>query len=400
MADDLEFLQEDAYVWAKVILSGINNHYYFLPGYVDDIDLKQKRVKFTLEQLEDGKQEEIKDILSSATVPAEVQIDHIYQRSSVTKEIYDLIDLEIFNEAEIMQAIKDRYCCYEMYTYCANTLISMNPNCGFTGEFGEEKMMEYAKELENNFYMMKTVPPHLYSMGVSSLHEVLYDDVPDTSMIICFSGESGSGKTYSYNKMLEFLIYCLHRIPEPGSIPSRILRGHSLLESLGNCKTPQNDNSTRFFKNIELVIDSDKKQIIGYKTTSFFLQKELVLDAKPRSSLAPGKESNDGYEGSDSDLDFKTFHIFYMVVSSMPQEWKDGLKISSDPSIYKVLRSTVDIGSSVDFDKEWISFIKALDDLGLSDEQKQGIWTIISLVLNVSSLTIIPPSLDDDGCKS
>jgi myosin heavy subunit len=118
--------------------------------------------------------------------------------------------MKVFNEPELMNIIKERYECDDIYTYCGTTLISVNPYALFEGEYNQEKKDMYTKHLDNPFFMMKSIPPHLYSIAISALHELKYGKEEDIRMNLIIDGEVGSGKTEASIYLLDFVVYCMN----------------------------------------------------------------------------------------------------------------------------------------------------------------------------------------------
>jgi len=269
-----------------------------------------------------------------------------------------------------MENIKIRYRYDEIYTYCGSTLISINPYAVYKNEYTVEKKEEYVKYLEKPYFTMKTIPPHIYSLAVSSVHEVKYDDIPDTKLSICLSGESGSGKTEAGIQMLDFIVYCYCKEPKEDSIEKRILSGHTLISAFGNAKTINNDSSSRFGKFINLMIDGDNHRIMGYTTKSYLFQKGLVTDINPGDT---------------------SFHIFYVINECMSSQMKQKCKIKDTLSSYKYMGESDQVITSISRNAIWESLISIFEIYKITEGQQEGIWKIISLVLNLGNVEYIKP---------
>ena len=215
-------------VWAKVYPPGQNIIYKYRAANIDKVYKEDLKVKLEYEEIDEDEEDE-EDFLG----PVELNYKNLLPRSEFDENLVDLIDIRIFNEAELMNILKERFETDEIYTYCGSTLISVNPYDHFDGEYEVEKKEEYVKYLDNEYFVMKTLTPHLYSLAVASVHELRYDDVPDSKIAICLSGESGSGKTEAGCYMLQFIIYCYKKEFAMHSLESKVdnLNSNSLFNS-------------------------------------------------------------------------------------------------------------------------------------------------------------------------
>lgn len=163
-----------------------------------------------------------RESLKSIQGPKEIRFKNLLPRAEYDDTMTDLIDMKVFNEAELMNIIKERYECDEIYTYCGTTIISVNPYALFEGEYSSEKKEEYLVHLEKPYFVMKSIPPHLYSIAISALHELRYDRKKDTKMNLIMNGHSGAGKTEAAIYLQDFIVYAFNKSPEIDSVESKV----------------------------------------------------------------------------------------------------------------------------------------------------------------------------------
>jgi myosin heavy subunit len=92
----------------------------------------------------------------------------------------------------------------------------------------------------------------------------------DQSILV--SGESGAGKTEATKQCLMFLAEVAG---SSANIEQRVLSVNPILEAFGNAKTLRNDNSSRFGRFSEIILDQEKR-IAGAQIRSFLLEKSRV----------------------------------------------------------------------------------------------------------------------------
>lgn len=154
--------------------------------------------------------------------PNTFHLSHIALRTTEIMIVDDLISMDHINEPEIGQALKNRYEMDDFYTYCGETLISINSYRHFPDRYTDERKQEYKLLLQTSFLIMQKLQPHIYSIALAALHEVIYDERPERKVSLCFTGESGSGKTEAAKQSLQFLMYCYNETPEKGSIEYKV----------------------------------------------------------------------------------------------------------------------------------------------------------------------------------
>lgn len=177
----------------------------------------------------------------------------------------DLCKLKNLDENSLLEALRKRYLNSQIYTNSGLFLISINPY---------KQIDLYTKEVAE-VYRQKAADqgqqPHVYSV----IEQCLRDKDVYGEHTIIINGDSGAGKTACARYMLEYL-----------GVPA-LKDADSILESLGNCKTHLNDNSSRFGKLIRL-----NKMV---KIETYLLERSRVT----------------GYP-----LGERNFHIFYYILAS------------------------------------------------------------------------------------
>lgn len=182
---------------------------------------------------------------------------------------------------------------------------------------------------------------------------------------IIISGESGAGKTESTKLIMQYLAAVVPGGISGGinssKISEQILEASPLLESFGNAKSAKNDNSSRFGKYLEVYF---KSGIIGAKITQYLLEKSRIV------TQAPGE---------------RNYHIFYELLGGLSEaeRMKYGL-LEADKYFYLNQGSSdcTPNGSC----KEWSSLQGAMQILGFTDAEREGIIRVLASVLHLGNV--------------
>lgn len=143
--------------------------------------------------------------------------------------------------------------------------------------------------------MISSVPPLFAAKeAVHSLYE------SKKSQTILILGESGSGKTESTKRIVDFLC-------KPSYI-SAISETQRVLETFGNATTIENNNSSRFTKVVGIHYDKNMK-VIGGTVRTCLLESNRVC-------FQNVGESN--------------FHVFSLLLFGAPQDMKDELHLGHE----------------------------------------------------------------------
>lgn len=153
----------------------------------------------------------------------------------------ELIDL---NEANCLEALRQRYSHNCIYTYSSNVLIAINPY---------QNIPIY--DIESDKYTLPTEPPvldgvpHVYRFVDHALYDLFKNE---ESQNILVSGESGAGKTQTTGYITEYIEHRCGQKTDISDFNQKQKYYTEVLESFGNAKTRRNNNSSRFGKYLTL----------------------------------------------------------------------------------------------------------------------------------------------------
>ena len=132
------------------------------------------------------------------------------------------------------------------------------------------------------------LPPHVFAVATRCFRNVVRSG---TAQVCVISGESGAGKTESAKLfMQQVLAAASHQAAVAGDgapgaasaaahpIEEKILSANPILEAFGNAQTLMNDNSSRFGKYIELVLQASV--VTGASISYYLLEKSRVCNNK------------------------------------------------------------------------------------------------------------------------
>jgi len=330
-----------------------------------------------------------------------------YKELDYTK-ITDLINLAMLNEPYILEAIHKRYNNDDIYTNCGNILLSVNP-FKYTRLYSDESKLKYV----STFDSIGEPDSHIYNI-VNTAYKYMTASSRNQSILI--SGQSGAGKTQSTKIIIEYLIYLVNYLRggkvsspskqssklssnisilsyssddefisvEPQSIEQRelhtsydlstvfnndllnnIVNSNPILESFGNAKTINNNNSSRFGKFIKIMFNN-LDEIIGCNIETFLLEKVRVLSQY--------KEE-------------RNFHIFYEFAEGLNNNERTEFGITDIedyPCIENGETNTLQTKSDI---QNFNKLITLLGKIGLTPVNKNQIYTILSFILNLSKCT-------------
>lgn len=98
------------------------------------------------------------------------------------------------------------------------------------------------------------VPPHVYALADDTYNSMIsYRE----NQCVIITGESGSGKTETSKIIMQYISSVSGKTAEIQAVKDKMLGSNPVLESFGNAKTVNNNNSSRFVSDRPLTYQLD-----------------------------------------------------------------------------------------------------------------------------------------------
>ncbi|KLO15040.1 hypothetical protein SCHPADRAFT_996148 [Schizopora paradoxa] len=256
---------------------------------------------------------------------------------------------KITNES-VNENLEKRWKGGDIYTYIGGVLISVNPFKDL-GIYTDNVLQSYKgkNRLE--------VPPHVYSIAETAYYNM---NAYHENQCVIISGESGAGKTEAAKRIMQYIAAVSGgQDSSIQQIKDMVLATNPLLESFGCAKTLRNNNSSRHGKYLEIMFN-DKGEPIGAQITNYLLEKGRVV----------GQIQNE-----------RDFHIFYQFTKAATDEQREAFGIQGPESYaYTSASKCLDV-SDIDDTKDYGETIRAMQVIGLSDQEQSEIFRMLAIIL-------------------
>lgn len=279
----------------------------------------------------------------------------------------DLTSLSYLNEPAVLHAIKKRYSQLNIYTYSGIVLIAANPFDRVDQLYSQDMIQAYAGKRRGE------MEPHLFAIAEEA-YRLMKNDKQNQTIVV--SGESGAGKTVSAKYIMRYFasveeemssnVGNIQHQTEMSETEEKILATNPIMEAFGNAKTTRNDNSSRFGKYLEILFD-DHTSIIGAKLRTYLLERSRLV-----------------YQPTDE----RNYHIFYQMLSGLPQDTKDNLHLTV-PQDYFYLNQGGDTEiNGIDDNQEFKITTDALGLVGFDETSQEHIFKILAALLHIGNIEI------------
>ncbi|CCF57947.1 hypothetical protein KAFR_0D02990 [Kazachstania africana CBS 2517] len=280
--------------------------------------------------------------------------------SSKKKEVgvSDLTLLSKISDQAINENLKKRFQNGTIYTYIGHVLISVNPFRDL-GIYTDATLEHYKgkNRLE--------VPPHVFAIA-----EAMYYNLKsyNENQCVIISGESGAGKTEAAKRIMQYIAAASTTHSDSiAKIKDMVLATNPLLESFGCAKTLRNNNSSRHGKYLEIKFNSQFEPCAG-NITNYLLEKQRVV----------GQIKNE-----------RNFHIFYQFTKGASENYRQMFGVQQpDQYIYTSASGCISV-ENMDDVKDFAETIKAMQVIGLTQQEQDEIFRMLSAILWIGNITFI-----------
>ncbi|PNY13790.1 unconventional myosin-Va-like protein, partial [Trifolium pratense] len=267
----------------------------------------------------------------------------------------DMTKLSYLHEPGVLNNLATRYELNEIYTYTGNILIAINPFQRLPHLYDTHMMQQYKGAAFGE------LSPHVFAVA-DVAYRAMINEGKSNSILV--SGESGAGKTETTKMLMRYLAYLGGRSGVEGrTVEQQVLESNPVLEAFGNAKTVRNNNSSRFGKFVEIQFDN-KGRISGAAIRTYLLERSRVCQV------------------SDPE---RNYHCFYLLCAA-PAEEREKFKLGNPSSFHYLNQSNCYQLDGVDDAEEYLATRRAMDIVGISEEEQEAIFRVVAAVLHLGNV--------------
>ncbi|KAE8712537.1 Myosin-12 [Hibiscus syriacus] len=289
---------------------------------------------------------------------AVANISNVYPKDTEAPPggVDDMTKLSYLHEPGVLHNLAMRYELNEIYTYTGNILIAINPFQRLPHLYDTHMMEQYKGAAFGE------LSPHVFAVA-DVAYRAMMNEGKSNSILV--SGESGAGKTETTKMLMRYLAYLGGRSGVEGrTVEQQVLESNPVLEAFGNAKTVRNNNSRYSFgKFVELQFDKNGR-ISGAAVRTYLLERSRVCQISSPE---------------------RNYHCFYLLCAA-PPEVKEKFKLGDPRSFHYLNQSDSYALDGVDDAQEYIATIRAMDVVGISEEEQEAIFRVVAAILHLGNV--------------
>jgi len=315
----------------------------------------------TCQSLDVGGQTVYTTTKGDVSIPKEKEPEMINDELAL-RGVNDVCVLKDVSNASLLHTLRVRYGENRIYTNISCILVAANPFKPIP-MYSSEYIERYRASHDRS-----GLDPHIFGIAAEAFVRLVDQQVCQAVLI---SGESGAGKTENTKFVLTYVASVLR---SQAGLQDRLLEINPILEAFGNAKTTRNDNSSRFGKWIEILVNANTFGLSGATVTNYLLEVTRVCSQGP---------------------DERNYHVFYQLGTKAAKEAFPMLKITEACDFNYLKRNPATVKNIDDAD-EFSQLRKALTSLKFSEEEEEHIYRIAGAVLHLGNVEF---DADGEGSK-
>nr|ANG56510.1 chitin synthase 5.1 [Ustilago esculenta] len=280
------------------------------------------------------------------------------------EDVAKLSQLPNISPDSIFSVLRDRFYSGLPYTALSDSiLVSVNPYASSANRNSDDSLREYTAHYRQTNKQLRraALPPHIFAQACNA-YFYMRRTGQDQSLLM--AGDTSSGKSQVRRLAIRALIDL--SVAAPGKKRSKLAlqvpSAEYILEALGNSRTLDNSNASRFGKYTELQF-SDSGKLVGAKTLDYYLEKNRVVSAASSE---------------------RNFHVFHYMVAGASDDEKQYLAIH-DAASFRYLGQASRNSHSEDAAK-FNTLKLAFKNLGFSKRHVASICQVLAAILHLGNI--------------
>nr|ANG56511.1 chitin synthase 5.1 [Ustilago esculenta] len=281
------------------------------------------------------------------------------------EDVAKLSQLPNISPDSIFSVLRDRFYSGLPYTALSDSiLVSVNPYASSANRNSDDSLREYTAHYRQTNKQLRraALPPHIFAQACNA-YFYMRRTGQDQSLLMA-QPCSTSGKSQVRRLAIRALIDL--SVAAPGKKRSKLAlqvpSAEYILEALGNSRTLDNSNASRFGKYTELQF-SDSGKLVGAKTLDYYLEKNRVVSAASSE---------------------RNFHVFHYMVAGASDDEKQYLAIH-DAASFRYLGQASRNSHSEDAAK-FNTLKLAFKNLGFSKRHVASICQVLAAILHLGNI--------------
>ncbi|KAL1918096.1 uncharacterized protein VTP21DRAFT_3362 [Calcarisporiella thermophila] len=273
----------------------------------------------------------------------------------------DLCQLNSHTEDDIVSNLRERFQQDAVYTALSDVaLVVVNPYKDLPGLL-DSASQDYVADYKDTSGQRNELPPHIFKL---TSHAYLHMRRTGLDQAIILSGESGSGKSKTFNHILHHLGALSTGHKKPSKIPGHVVNSAFVLESFGNAKTIINDGASRFGRYVE-VLFNERGRMVGAKTLDYLLERSRVVSV-------PLHERN--------------FNVFYYLLAGSSPDEQSHLQLGDASTFRYTSMGQLTHVPSIDDAENFGQLRTAMKSCGFRSKQIFQVMQLLAAILHLGNL--------------